>query len=69
VISIFYYFSWIKAAFFESWRPAREVSPAPAPPARPAPAAYVAVTLSALALATVVLGFFQSPLTVWLFAR
>jgi len=65
VISIFYYFGWIRAAWFESWSP-----PAPgAAPARPAPAGpnWVGVaTLAAVVLATVVLGFFQQPLTSWL---
>ena len=66
VISIFYYFGWIRAAFFESWSPA---VPGAAPAARPAPAAATwagIATLALLAIATVVLGFFQQPLTSWL---
>lgn len=63
VMSIYYYFGWIKAAFFEVWTPNPEAAPA-----RP----VVAVTwvgsavLTALALATVLLGFYQEPLTRWL---
>ncbi|HEX2860242.1 MAG TPA: NADH-quinone oxidoreductase subunit N [Lacunisphaera sp.] len=64
VLSIYYYFGWIKAAFFETW------SPNPAPEAtRPAlagPAAIGTAVLTALALATVILGFYQEPLTRWL---
>ncbi len=65
VLSIYYYFGWIKAAWFETWSP----SPATAQ----APARSVAATtfvgravLTALALATVLLGFYQEPLTSWL---
>lgn len=65
VISIFYYFGWIRAAWFESWTP-----PATgAAPARPAPAALSRTglaTLAALALLTVLLGFYPEPLTGWL---
>jgi NADH-quinone oxidoreductase subunit N len=60
VISIFYYFGWIKAAFFESWT---------APADRPVPAGPSRVGVAVLALlviATVVLGVFQAPLTSWL---
>jgi NADH-quinone oxidoreductase subunit N len=64
VVSIYYYFGWIKAAFFEAWRPA---TPVPAPVPAPAPVPWVGVvTLSALALATILLGFYQDPLTSWL---
>jgi NADH-quinone oxidoreductase subunit N len=60
VLSIYYYFGWIKAAFFETWTP-----PAGAPSMRPArtPVSLMAgVTLGVLALASVVLGFYQGPL-------
>ncbi|SDS14448.1 NADH-quinone oxidoreductase subunit N [Opitutus sp. GAS368] len=66
VISIFYYFGWIRAAFFESWTPS---APGAAPVTRPGPAAVSwagIATLAFLALATVLLGFFQQPLTSWL---
>lgn len=62
-VSIYYYFGWIKAAWFETWRP--EGDPAPAF-AGTNPTTFSVVILGALALATLVLGFFQSPLTSWL---
>jgi NADH-quinone oxidoreductase subunit N len=65
VLSIYYYFGWIKAAWFETWSP----NPAGVPiPARPFAAVSLVgrTVLTALALATVVLGFYQEPLTGWL---
>jgi NADH-quinone oxidoreductase subunit N len=64
VLSIYYYFGWIKAAFFE---PPAGTTDAPA--TRPAPAAlswYGVAILGVLGLATVVLGFYPGPLTGWL---
>lgn len=64
IVSIYYYFGWIKAAFFEAWTPSPSTeTPAPVPAA---PSWVGVVTLSVLALATVVLGFYQEPLTTWL---
>lgn len=66
VISIFYYFGWIRAAWFETWSPP---APGAAPVARPGPAALPFIgmaTLAALALLTVLLGFYPQPLTSWL---
>jgi len=66
VISIYYYFGWIKAAWFESWRPPFAAdTPAPANP-RTAPTFAARAVLVFLALATVLLGFFQGPLGEWL---
>jgi NADH-quinone oxidoreductase subunit N len=65
VVSIYYYFGWIKAAYFEAWSP----NPGALPSARPLPAAPSRVgslVLVTLALATVVLGFYQAPLISWL---
>lgn len=65
VLSIYYYFGWIKAAFFETWSP----TGAPATEAsRPvaAPSWTGSAVLTVLALATVLLGFYQEPLTRWL---
>jgi NADH-quinone oxidoreductase subunit N len=64
VISIYYYFGWIRAVFFSNWTS----SDADAQPARPsAPIGAVAgLMLGLLALATVVLGFYQGPLGHWL---
>lgn len=63
VVSIYYYFGWLKAAFFET------VAPSPGGPARPARTAVgftAGLALSVLALASVVLGFYQGPLGQWL---
>jgi NADH-quinone oxidoreductase subunit N len=66
VISIFYYFGWIRAAFFESWSPPAPGA-VPVPRSIPAAATWAGIaTLAVLAIATVVLGFFQWPLTSWL---
>jgi NADH-quinone oxidoreductase subunit N len=62
VLSIYYYFGWIKAAYFETPSTA-EGSHSP----RPIAISWVGVTtLTVLALATVLLGFYQQPLTSWL---
>ncbi|MBA4137442.1 MAG: NADH-quinone oxidoreductase subunit N [Opitutus sp.] len=66
-VSIYYYFGWIKAAWFETWRPESEAN-APAI-ARATPTLFSTVVLATLALATVVLGFFQEPLTSWLLLK
>ncbi|MFI5336403.1 MAG: NADH-quinone oxidoreductase subunit N, partial [Opitutales bacterium] len=66
VVSIYYYFGWIKAAFFENARPADGSTTAPSAVTRPAPTLFGATVLTALAAATVLLGFFQEPLTRWL---
>jgi NADH-quinone oxidoreductase subunit N len=67
VISIYYYFGWIKAAFFETWSPAGgSVNPAPA---RTAVGVSAKLALGLLALASLVFGFYQGPLGAWLLAR
>ena len=66
VVSIYYYFGWIKAAFFESWAARPEA--ADTRPARTPVGAVTRVALGALALASVVLGFYQGPIGAW-FAR
>jgi len=64
VLSIYYYFGWIKAAFFPAWQlPGTIEAP---PPARTAPGRLGSVILVGLALATIALGFFAAPLTSWL---
>jgi NADH-quinone oxidoreductase subunit N len=65
VLSIYYYFGWIKAAFFETWSP-DPAAPAATRPARAIPSAVGSTVLVALALATVLLGLYQEPLTRWL---
>ena len=66
VVSIYYYFGWIKAAFFESWTPPGGAATPAVRPAPAGPSLVGAATLAALALLTVLLGFYQAPLTSWL---
>ncbi len=64
VISIYYYFGWIRAVFFSNWvSPDGEAAPQPAR----APVGLMAgLMLGVLALATIFLGFYQGPLGQWL---
>jgi NADH-quinone oxidoreductase subunit N len=62
VISIYYYFGWIRAAFFET----PVIGTPPARPAITAPAWLGIATLALLGIMTVLLGFYQQPLTSWL---
>ncbi|MBX3736672.1 MAG: NADH-quinone oxidoreductase subunit N [Candidatus Didemnitutus sp.] len=66
VVSIYYYFGWIKAAWFETWRPEGET---PAPVSAAEPSLINTAILASLALVTVLLGFFQQPLSAWLLNR
>jgi NADH-quinone oxidoreductase subunit N len=66
VISIYYYFGWIKAAFFETWMPPADDPNAPVRPARTPVSLVAGLTLGTLALASVALGFYQGPLGAWL---
>lgn len=66
VISIYYYFGWIKAAFFDTWVPPTD--PAATPTGTP-PGRTVKVTLAVLALLSIGLGFYQGPLGQWLTLR
>ncbi|MDR0352462.1 MAG: NADH-quinone oxidoreductase subunit N [Opitutaceae bacterium] len=66
VVSIYYYFGWLRAAFFQNWE-------APDVPGdvleRPKPAPVnpgIAIMLALLALATILLGIWQTPVTRWL---
>jgi NADH-quinone oxidoreductase subunit N len=63
VVSIYYYFGWIRAAYFEAWKPS---SPEATAPARAPVSVALGLTLGALALITVLLGFYQGPLGQWL---
>lgn len=67
VISIYYYFGWIKAAFFETWTPSDgSVNPRPAR----TPVGYTAgISLASLALLSILFGLYQGPLGAWLLAR
>ena len=65
VISIYYYFGWIKAAYFSTGRQDSPVEVRPAT-AGTAPNFLSVAVLTTLALATIAIGFFQTPLTSWL---
>jgi NADH-quinone oxidoreductase subunit N len=66
VLSIYYYFGWIKAAFFETWTVnVGGENPLPRP-ATTALTWYSAAILAVLAIATVVIGFYPHPLSGWL---
>ncbi len=65
VVSIYYYFGWIKAAYFEAWSP-NPGAPRAARPLPAAPSRVGSTVLAVLAVATVVLGFYQEPLISWL---
>lgn len=67
-ISIYYYFGWIKAAFFETWTPALD-GKSPARPTRQPVSVMTGLTLSVLALASIALGFYPGPLGQWLTMR
>jgi NADH-quinone oxidoreductase subunit N len=66
VVSIYYYFGWIRAAFFQNWEAPDvpgDVLERPKPtPVNPG----IAVVLALLALASIVLGIWQTPVTQWL---
>ena len=70
IVSIYYYFGWIKAAYFPTWRgPVLEgETPPPAPVRRPVGLA-AGVLLATAALASVILGFYQGPIGEWLVLR
>jgi NADH-quinone oxidoreductase subunit N len=67
VVSIYYYFGWIKAAFFETWMPPADS--APARPPRTQVGFFAGLTLGVLAVASIVLGLYQGPFGQWLAAR
>ncbi len=69
VISIFYYFGWIKAAWFEIWAPPVAGTDSPARPLPAGPKWVGIATLALLTFATVLLGFFQAPLSGWLLPK
>lgn len=63
VLSIYYYFGWIKAAFFASWVPAADAGALR--PARTPVGAIAGFALAALALASIALGLWSGPLGQW----
>jgi NADH-quinone oxidoreductase subunit N len=68
VISIYYYFGWIKAAFFYVWQPPLLEGQTDPRPARTPINYAVGTVLAVLAFASVVLGFYQAPISAWLTA-
>jgi NADH-quinone oxidoreductase subunit N len=68
VVSIYYYFGWIKAAFFPVWQSPQIEGGVELRPARTPVRASVGAVLGGLALASIVLGFYQAPITDWLSA-
>ena len=69
VVSIYYYFGWIRAAYFETWTPPADAAAGPTRPARTPVGLLAGVTLGVLALASVVIGFYPGPLGHWLAMR
>jgi NADH-quinone oxidoreductase subunit N len=69
VISIYYYFGWIRAAFFPTGHaPLAEGEPAPGCVFAPV-AAATGLTLGVLTLGSVILGFYQGAFGQWLLSR
>jgi NADH-quinone oxidoreductase subunit N len=66
VISIYYYFGWIREAYFSDAPP---ISPETAGRARAGGGVTLTIALAALALASIVLGFYQGPLGNWVSGR
>lgn len=67
-LSIYYYFGWIKAVFFDTWRP--PLADGETAPARTiTPVGYpLGLALVLLAAASVLLGFYQGELGAWILA-
>ena len=67
ILSIYYYFGWIKAAFFPQWRPPAFEGDDPIPePPRQTVGMAAGILLATAALASVFLGFYQGPIGQWL---
>lgn len=70
VISIYYYFGWIKAAYFAQWRPPLPSGePEPVAPAPTRVSLPMGVALGVLAAASVVFGLYQGPVGAWILGR
>ncbi|HXQ81057.1 MAG TPA: NADH-quinone oxidoreductase subunit N [Opitutaceae bacterium] len=66
VISIYYYFGWIRTAYFSD---EAAVSPTTADHARGGAGLALGIALAALTLASILLGFYQGPLGSWVSGR
>ncbi|MET0262247.1 MAG: NADH-quinone oxidoreductase subunit N, partial [Rariglobus sp.] len=62
IVSIYYYFGWIKSAYFQTWSAPVLEGETDTRPARTPVSLTAGVTLATLAAATVVLGFYQGAL-------
>ena len=69
VVSIYYYFGWIKAAYFSTWTAPLLEGETDTRPARTPVSLTAGVTLAMLAAATIILGFYQGALGEWLLSR
>ncbi len=69
VVSIYYYFGWIKAAYFETWTAPLLEGETDTRPARTPVSLTAGVTLASLAAATIVLGFYQGSFGEWLLSK
>jgi len=65
IISIYYYFGWIKAAYFDTWQLPDQDQP-DVPAAKIAITPYARLAMLGLTAATVILGFFQGSFGNWL---
>ena len=70
VISIYYYFGWIKAAYFAQWRPPLPSGePEPAAPAPTRVSLPWGIALGVLAAGSVIFGLYQGPVGAWILGR
>ncbi len=69
IVSIYYYFGWIKAAYFETWSAPVLEGETDTRPARTPVSLTAGVTLASLAVATIVLGFYQGSFGEWLLSK
>jgi NADH-quinone oxidoreductase subunit N len=69
VISIYYYFGWIKAAYFQTWTAPVLEGETNTRPARTPVSLIAGVTMASLAIATIVIGFYPGALGEWLVSR
>jgi NADH-quinone oxidoreductase subunit N len=69
VMSIYYYFGWIKAAFFPSGQPISAAAGEVSAPFISRVGLAAGTALVVLAVASVVLGFYQGPIGEWILSR
>jgi NADH-quinone oxidoreductase subunit N len=69
IISIYYYFGWIKAAFFPSGRPSSAAGGQPPAPVIAGVGLAAGTAMVVLAFASIVLGFYQGSFGEWILSR